>query len=154
MFVPLTVTAVPATPIVGVNPLIVGAPVSEVTVNTCALVAEPPGAVTPITPVVAPAGTAVTIWVVVDEVTLAGDYEFRAHSELRNPNGTFSECEQRGRGRARFERRDGKAFLLFEGDALAPQTCIFRVATPPKIQTRDAYRPVPPEMDLEEGKFC
>ena len=70
-FVPLTVTAVPGVPIVGVKPVMVGAPITDVTVNTSALVAEPPGAVTPITPVVALAGTVVTIWVVVDEVTLA-----------------------------------------------------------------------------------
>jgi hypothetical protein len=70
-FVPVTATAVPAVPTVGVNPVMVGAPVEAVTVKRFPLVADPPGAVTPITPVVAPAGTVVTIWVVVDEVTLA-----------------------------------------------------------------------------------
>ncbi len=69
--VPLTVTDVPGVPIVGMKLVIVGAPVEAVTVKTLALVEDPPGAVTPSTPVVAPAGTAVTIWVVVDEVTLA-----------------------------------------------------------------------------------
>ena len=54
-FVPLIVTDVPARPIAGVNPVIVG--VRLATVNAVALVAEPPGAVTPMVPVVAPAGT-------------------------------------------------------------------------------------------------
>jgi len=70
-FVPLTVTVVPGVPMVGVKPVMVGAPVEAVTVKAAALVADPPGAVTPITPVVAPVGTVATIWVVVDEVTLA-----------------------------------------------------------------------------------
>lgn len=70
-FVPVIVTAVPAVPIVGVKPVIVGAPVDSVTVNTCVLLAEPPGAVTAITPVVAPDGTEVTIFVVVAVVTVA-----------------------------------------------------------------------------------
>jgi hypothetical protein len=58
--VPVTVTGVPALPIVGVNPVIVGAPVEEATVNAALLVAEPFGVVTPMGPVVAPEGTAVT----------------------------------------------------------------------------------------------
>ena len=69
-FVPVIVTAVPAVPIVGVNPVIVGAPVPAVTVNGVLLVAEPPGAVTVIGPVVAPAGTLATICVAVAEVTV------------------------------------------------------------------------------------
>jgi hypothetical protein len=56
-FVPLTVTAVPGVPIPGVKPVIVGAPLVLVTVKEVALVAEPPGAVTLMVPVVAPAGT-------------------------------------------------------------------------------------------------
>lgn len=70
-FVPVTVIAVPGVPIVGVNPVTVGAPVGEVTVKAPVLAAEPLGAVTPIDPVVAPAGTTVTIFVVVDDVTEA-----------------------------------------------------------------------------------
>jgi hypothetical protein len=59
--VPVTVTGVPALPMFGVKPVIVGAPVEELTVNAALLVAEPFGVVTPIGPVVAPAGTVVTI---------------------------------------------------------------------------------------------
>jgi hypothetical protein len=70
-FVPSTVTAVPEVPTLGLKPVIVGAPVEAVTVKTELLAAEPPGEVTPIDPVVAPAGTVVTIFVVVDEVTEA-----------------------------------------------------------------------------------
>jgi hypothetical protein len=69
--VPVIVTAVPAVPIFGVNPVIVGAPVEEVTVKTELLAAEPLGELTPIGPEVAPAGTVVTIFVVVDDVTEA-----------------------------------------------------------------------------------
>jgi hypothetical protein len=69
--VPVTVTAVPGVPIAGVNPVIVGAPVEEVTVKTELLAAEPLGEVTAMNPVVAPAGTVVTIFVVVEEVTEA-----------------------------------------------------------------------------------
>ena len=58
--VPVTVTGVPATPIVGVKLVIVGAPLEPVTVNGAVLDAEPEGAVTPIAPVVAPAGTIAT----------------------------------------------------------------------------------------------
>lgn len=70
-FVPVTVTAVPGVPILGVNPVIVGAPVELVTVNTELLAAEPLGEVTAIGPVVALLGTVVTIFVVVDDVTEA-----------------------------------------------------------------------------------
>jgi hypothetical protein len=69
--VPEIVTAVPGVPMAGVNPLMVGAPVVEVTVNTALLVAEPVGVVTPIAPVVAPAGTLVVICVAVEEFTVA-----------------------------------------------------------------------------------
>ena len=69
--VPVIVTAVPGVPMVGVNPVIVGAPVEAVTVNESILVAEPAGAVTVIGPVVAPEGTVVTICVAVAEVTVA-----------------------------------------------------------------------------------
>ena len=64
------VTLVPATPIVGVNPVIVGAP-GVPTTNAVLLVADPAGEVTLIGPVVAPAGTEVTIRVAVAEVTVA-----------------------------------------------------------------------------------
>lgn len=60
-FVPVIVTAVPETPIVGVNPVMVGADVEEVTVKDPALEAEPDGEVTEIGPVVAPDGTTATI---------------------------------------------------------------------------------------------
>jgi hypothetical protein len=68
-FVPLMVTTVPATPIVGENPVMVGA--DEATTNDVPLVAEPLGVVTAMAPVVAPAGTVVTIWFAVDDVTVA-----------------------------------------------------------------------------------
>jgi hypothetical protein len=64
------VTLVPATPIVGVNPVIVGAP-GVPTTNAVLLVAVPAGEVTLIGPVVAPAGTEVTIRVAVAEVIVA-----------------------------------------------------------------------------------
>jgi hypothetical protein len=63
-FVPVTLTAVPATPIDGVKLVIVGA-ATDATVNVVALVVDPPGAVTPIVPVVAPLGTVTTNWVAV-----------------------------------------------------------------------------------------
>ena len=59
--VPLTVTAVPGVPMVGVNPVMVGTPVEAVTVKGALLVAEPLGVVTLIEPVVALVGTVVTI---------------------------------------------------------------------------------------------
>src|SRR5881409_3702419 len=58
---PLIVTAVPTRPLVGVKPLIVGACAADVTVKLDALVVLPPGAVTPIGPLVAPAGTVAAI---------------------------------------------------------------------------------------------
>lgn len=69
-FVPLTVTAVPATPLAGETDEIVGA-VEAVTVNGEALDAFPDGVVTEIEPVVAVAGTLVTICVAVELVTVA-----------------------------------------------------------------------------------
>ncbi len=68
--VPLTVTLVPTTAVVGVKLVIVGAD-EATTVNEVALVALPDGVVTAIVPVVAVAGTLVTIWVVVELVTVA-----------------------------------------------------------------------------------
>ena len=53
-FVPLIVTLVPTGPLVGVKLVIVG---GLTTVKLLALVAVPPGVVTLIGPVVAPAGT-------------------------------------------------------------------------------------------------
>ena len=53
-FVPLIVTLAPTNPLVGVKLVIAGPAVS---VNALALVAVPPGVVTPMGPVVAPAGT-------------------------------------------------------------------------------------------------
>src|SRR5712692_3432121 len=72
-FVPVMVTAVPAVPMVGVNPVMVGAPTTPpaVTANGVLLVADPVGVVTVIGPVVAPAGTVTTRWVAVAEVTVA-----------------------------------------------------------------------------------
>lgn len=58
-FVPLTVTYVPAGPVVGVNPLIVGGP-AAVTVNVLLLVTSPCGVRTVIGPVSASAGTCAT----------------------------------------------------------------------------------------------
>jgi hypothetical protein len=69
--VPVTVTAAAGVPMLGLNPVIVGAPAEEVTVKVELLAAEPLGEVTPISPVVAPAGRVVTIWVALDDVTVA-----------------------------------------------------------------------------------
>ena len=60
-FVPVMVTVAPTRPLVGENEEIVGA--GGVTVKSPALVAVPPGVVTVILPVVAPAGTALLICV-------------------------------------------------------------------------------------------
>ena len=54
-FAPLIVTLVPTGPLAGVKLVIVGA--LAVTVNAAALVAVPPGVVTLMGPLVAPAGT-------------------------------------------------------------------------------------------------
>ena len=70
--VPVIVTVVPGAPIVGVKFVIVGAPeAADVTVNALLLVIEPTGQLTPIGPVVAPAGTMVTSCVRVAEITVA-----------------------------------------------------------------------------------
>jgi hypothetical protein len=60
-FVPLIWTEVPTGPLVGLNDVIVGAPV-VVTVKFVELVAVPSGLVTAIGPVVAPAGTVAVIF--------------------------------------------------------------------------------------------
>src|SRR5215831_2403141 len=65
------VTGSPARPTEGVNPVIVGAPAVEVTTNDELLVAEPPGAVTLIAPLVAPTGTFTTNWLAVADATVA-----------------------------------------------------------------------------------
>jgi hypothetical protein len=69
-FVPVIVTAVADVPIVGVKPLMDGA-VPGPTVNGVALTALPAGDVTPIGPVVAPAGTTATSWFGVADTTVA-----------------------------------------------------------------------------------
>jgi hypothetical protein len=55
----------------GVKPVIVGPPELAFTVKLALLVAEPAGVVTLIGPVVAPAGTDVTIWLELADVTVA-----------------------------------------------------------------------------------
>ena len=70
-FVPEIETAVPTVPMLGVNPVIVGAPLAAVTVKDAVLVAEPFGAMTVIGPVAAPVGTVVMICVAVAEPTEA-----------------------------------------------------------------------------------
>jgi len=56
-FVPVTETAVPATPLPGLKLVIVGAVFPAVTVKVAVLMAVPFGLVTEIVPLVAPAGT-------------------------------------------------------------------------------------------------
>jgi len=63
--VPLIVTLVPTGPLVGVKPVIAG---GKTTVNALLLVAVPPGVVTPIGPIIVPAGT--VAWIAVSEVTV------------------------------------------------------------------------------------
>ncbi len=70
-FVPVIVTVVPGVPIVGLKFEIVGALEFARTLKLVALVTLPAGAVTVIGPVVAPAGTEVTICVDVAEVMVA-----------------------------------------------------------------------------------
>jgi len=70
-FVPVTVTAVPATPLAGLKLVIVGTPLPVVTVKLAALVAVPLGLVTEIAPLVAPVGTVARICVVLAEVMVA-----------------------------------------------------------------------------------
>jgi len=60
-FVPTTTIEVPTGPLVGLNPVIVGA--GTVTVKFAAEVAVPPAVVTENVPVVAPLGTVAVIWV-------------------------------------------------------------------------------------------
>ena len=69
--VPVIEIAVPGRPIVGVKLVMVGLPLSAVTVNGALLVAEPAGDVTPIGPVVAPTGTTTTNCVTVALTTSA-----------------------------------------------------------------------------------
>jgi hypothetical protein len=66
-FVPSIVTVVPLVPLVGENDVIVGDPV-DVTVKVPELVADPPGEVTVILPVIAPDGT--TDVICVEELTV------------------------------------------------------------------------------------
>jgi len=72
--VPLTVTEVPAAPIVGEKPVTVGLPIADpvVTVKEALLDADPDGAVIPIGPVVAPEDTVATICVGAADSTVAG----------------------------------------------------------------------------------
>jgi len=70
-FVPLMVTAVVATPILGVNELIVGTVPPVLTVKVALLVAEPVGLVTASDPLVAPLGTLHTISDVLAASTVA-----------------------------------------------------------------------------------
>jgi len=70
-FVPVMLTGVPLTAIVGVNPVMVGIPLTPVTVKGLLLLADPAGAVTAIVPVVAPAGTVTTSCVAVAALTVA-----------------------------------------------------------------------------------
>src|SRR6266542_3663818 len=69
-FVPVMATAVPGVPITGERLVIVGAP-GFPTVSDSSLVALPPGAVTAIRPVVAPAGIVTTSRVGDDEMIVA-----------------------------------------------------------------------------------
>jgi hypothetical protein len=69
--VPVIVTDVPATPVVGLKLVIVGV-AETVTVKDDPLVADPLGLVTPIVPVVAPDGT-VTVSAVVDADVIDAD---------------------------------------------------------------------------------
>src|SRR6266481_1723187 len=69
---PVTVTLVPTTPIVGVKLVIVGGAFpAAVTVKDVAVVKVPAGVVTTIGPVVAPDGTVAIIWFAVADVTVA-----------------------------------------------------------------------------------
>jgi hypothetical protein len=70
--VPVMVTAVPGTPMVGVNAAMAGTSGAAVTVKGVVLRAEPVGVVTMISPDAAPGGTVVTIRVAVAEITVAG----------------------------------------------------------------------------------
>ena len=70
-FVPVIVTVDPAATICGVNDVMLGALDEAVTINDSALLAGPPGAVTVIGPLIAPAGTETTRLVAVAEVMVA-----------------------------------------------------------------------------------
>src|SRR4030095_8979780 len=70
--VPVIVNGVPVTPMVGVKPAMVGAPLSARTVNGAEVVADPAGDVTPIGPVVALPGTTVASWVALAAEIVAG----------------------------------------------------------------------------------
>jgi hypothetical protein len=71
-FVPVIVTAVPGAPTVGLNEVIVGAPVEALTVKAATDDADPFGEVTEIGPVVAPDGTVTTsVLAVADEIVAA-----------------------------------------------------------------------------------
>jgi hypothetical protein len=69
--VPLIVTAVPGIPTVGEKLVIVGVPEEATTVKALELKTGLPVVATEISPVVAPVGTVVTIFVVVAETTVA-----------------------------------------------------------------------------------
>src|SRR5712692_5582670 len=69
--VPVMVMGTNDSPIVGVNETIVGSPGGGVTVKLEPLVTVPLELVTVIVPLVAAAGTVVTIWVLLEEVTVA-----------------------------------------------------------------------------------
>ena len=56
-------TVEPASPVAGVNEVIVGTPVPVRTVKLVAALAVPPGVVTETNPLVAPLGTVAVIWV-------------------------------------------------------------------------------------------
>jgi len=71
-FVPVIVTAVPAVAIGGLRPVIVGGPLTLVTVKGALLDADPVGVVTLMGPVEAATGTGATICVAVDDVTVVG----------------------------------------------------------------------------------
>jgi hypothetical protein len=68
-FAPVMTTEVPVTPLVGVKLLMLGA--GKVTTKLVVLVTVPPGAVTTINPLPAPAGTVAVIWVAEFTVKLA-----------------------------------------------------------------------------------
>jgi len=95
-FVPVIVTGTPASPIVGVNPVMLGA-LGLPTVKELLLVADPEGEVTLIGPVVAPAGTVATILVAENGVKSGVD-------ELWSSLIVFNPCRVHG--------DDGQIFIL------------------------------------------
>lgn len=81
-FVPATMIEVPTGPLVGLNPVIVGAGV--VTVKFVVDVAVPPAVVTENVPVVAPLGTIAVIWVAVfPEVVAVVPFSFTEVAPVR-----------------------------------------------------------------------